>query len=622
MDVAAKLAEAQVFRVAIVDDDLSERITSADIEVAAAAVARLFNDPADPDREAYLALLQREGKDLAQIGDLAEPLAEETIRAAAPERIRRVAEAVLAARKERAEPVVRVIGLLKTLGIAAAAIDLYPTPDMPHDKIYDLIVVDYFLVDTATDRTLPFIREVLDTHQAQALPLQVILMSSHDEQLKTDFKTIRPALGVSSSRLRIMEKPKSDTHLVAWQAALYQLASDRADVIKLERFITETGVALTQASASTASKLWELDLQAMDLLHELAANDNDDYVRYVEDAISRRLLSGLEDGGGMRASLRELDISLSVHRPANLLAPPAEIGDSRAAIHSLMHSMEWRDGVVGLPAFPVDAPEMERAVWIRKYIRFGMVLRDSDGTDWLNITQACDLAQAKDEDIGQSTVLFVRGQRTLPAMSPHGDYYVAMSAMMVSSENHVLTWNLRDVRAESIQAYSTTYGRGWQVVGELRPDAAQNIAAKYGARMARVGLPVTMAAWRLTGQAVRVGDLHNAAVGAPLTGLALNGHAIKRASESKLHELHLDRASLFALLNLHGDAFDAAVVPLLTGLQLKPGALTDLGGKPVIAYCMAPPMHADGARAAVKNDAWLRGAANADKIVILLWCSP
>jgi hypothetical protein len=36
-------------------------------------------------------------------------------------------------------------------------------------------------------------------------------MSSHEEQLKADFKTIFPELKVSSSRMRIMEKLATDS---------------------------------------------------------------------------------------------------------------------------------------------------------------------------------------------------------------------------------------------------------------------------------------------------------------------------------------------------------------------------------------------------------------------------
>ncbi len=621
MDVAAKLAEAQVLRVAIVDDDLSESIALEDLEITDPQAAALLNDDTDPDREAYWALLVQEGRDPAGLEDLAGPLSEAPIRAAAPERLRTAADATLAARRDRAEPVRRVIGLLQGLGIAPGAVHTYFVPKIPHNELYDLIIVDYFLVNTATDSTLVFIRDLIEIHQDQERPLQLILMSSHDQRLKADFKAIRPDLQVSSSRMRIMEKPRSDTHLVSWKAALYQLASDRASVGILERFIRDTGATLKQAAAATANKLWELDLQAMDLLHEISTNDNDDYLRYVEDAVSHRLLTELEVDGGMGASLQRLDEMFAQHRGANLLSPTAEIGDSRAAIHGLMHSMEWRAKVSGVPAFPTAASELDRSRWIRKHIRFGMVLRDPDGGEWLNITQACDLAQAKDEQIGRSTVILLSGQHSLPSQEPNGGYFESMSAMMAESENHVLTWNLRNLYTESIRSFSTTYGQGWQVIGELRPDIAQNIAAKFGARAARVGLAVKISAWRLSGLAVRVGDIRDLAGDAVVGGIVLSGYAVQRADEDK-HELHLDRPSLEQLLNAHGAVFGDTVLPLVMGAQIKPGgrSLSDTG--PVVLYAKSSPANVGDVRTQLNKDAWLGNAANVDRILVLLWSAP
>ena len=618
MDIAAKLTEAQVLRVAIIDDDLSERLSSPDLREESPGAAALLNDRADPDRVAYMALLAEQGIDPATLADLAEPLADAAIRAAAPARLRNAADAALASRAQRAEPVRRVIDLLKELGVAAANLDFYAIPQIGHDKTYDLVIVDYFLVDTSTDATLPFIREVLETHKDSDPPLQIILMSSHDERLKRDFKEIRPELKVSSSRMRIMEKPRTEAHLVAWRAALWQLASDRADVVRLERFVTEAGTALETAAKATAKGLWELDLQAADLLHELASKDHDDFVRYVEDVVSRRLLSALEADGGMRPALQQLDTAFAAHRPQNLLSPVAEVGDSRAAIHGLMHSMEWREGTPVLPAFPAGAAELEQARWVQKHVRFGAVLRDPQGGEWLNITQACDLAQAKEADFAHSSVVLIRGHHTAPSETMNETYYVTMSAMMASSENHVLTWNLRDVRTQSIEEFGRAYGTGWQVIAELRPDRAQDIAAQFGARMARVGLSVTLQAWRLAGCAIRVGDLRDATATDALAGMGLTGYAIQRP-KAKSHELHLDRASVDALVTAY-TALGAAIVNLLTGLTIKPGSKLDVGGQVVCAYKTAPPATVEEARQELA--ALLAEPRNANKILILLWSAP
>ncbi len=190
---------------------------------------------------------------------------------------------------------------------------------------------------------------------------------------------------------------------------------------------------------------------------------------------------------------------------------------------------------------------------------------------------------------------------------------------MASAENHVLTWNLRDVRAESIQSFSTSYGLGWQIVGELRPDVAQSIAATFGARAARVGVPVKISAWRLSGLALRVSDILAAA---PITDSDLNGYAVMRA-RAKTHELHLDRTSLDSLIATHGAQFDDSILELLKGTQLKRGAKpSSWNGRPVILYLHTRPADMAELRAHISNEPWLTFAGNADRIVVVLWCTP
>ena len=120
--------------------------------------------------------------------------------------------------------------------------------------------------------------------------------------------------------------------------------------------------------------------------------------------------------------------------------------------------------------------------------------------------------------------------------------------------------------------------------------------------------------------AIRAGDLRHAAADAEVTGLTLNGHAIRRAGESK-HELHLARGSIDALLDAHGAAFGEMDVRLLTGLQLSPGSKTDVAGKPVCLYCATAPQHAEEIRKALNSAHWLTDDRHADRILVVLWCT-
>jgi hypothetical protein len=84
----------------------------------------------------------------------------------------------------------------------------------------------------------------------------------------------------------------------------------------------------------------------------------------------------------------------------------------------------------------------------------------------------------------------------------------------------------------------------------------------------------------------------------------------------------LDRPSLDGLLTVHGAAFDDSALQLLTGIQLKKGSNSPLEGRPVILYCKTRPADLGAVRAQLSKNQWLGGAANADRILVVLWCAP
>lgn len=287
------------------------------------------------------------------------------------------AENALRARQGNAASVERVINLLRSSGIRASQIDRYGTPAIPAGKFYDLLIVDYYLVNDSVDETLPFIEKVVQAHNGQGLPLQVILMSSHEASLRQEFPKLRPQLRVSSSRMRVLAKPQDDAALSAWKLSLTQLATDRAFVKPIESFARAAGEAFEDAAKKQAQALWGLDLQAMHLLHATAAEDHDDYSRYVEECLSRMLLARLEEVAQLRTALDDLRRKFEANGASTVISAGSEIGDSRASIRQLMTSVVWRGGH-GAPA-TVPRKKALRSAWAQGFLRFGMVLRDAGG---------------------------------------------------------------------------------------------------------------------------------------------------------------------------------------------------------------------------------------------------
>ena len=614
MDFSESLMQANIKRVAIVDDDLSRSITTHDLLTIDGDLEALLSDPSDPDSQQYQELLSTLGYDYDSLEDKAEPLSDPTLAAQAPARLRYAAEQVLEARSSNAEPVARLHALLISAGISEDNIDKYSSPYIPPDKLYDLIIVDYFLVDNSEKKTLPFIREMIEAHNGREHPLQVILMSTHEAEIKKEFRNFRPELGVTSSRMRVMGKPVSDDYLIQWRLALLQLANDRSYINVMEGFIRNAGAAIQKAAADQARSMWELDLQAMDILHETSSRDNDNYCRYVEECLSRNLLTNLEEQTVMRAALTTLEEQLVTHRVTKVIPPVAEVGDSRAAIRALMKSMEWRGGAgPSLSVYPAGGSALEKAVWVRLNLRFGMVLRAADGKEWLNITQACDLAQAKDADVEITTLLLIGGYRAHPSSSTANEAMIQMNSTMTDKDAQVLGWNLRSVRTPSIQQFGVEYEQGWSVSGELRLDLAQSIAAQYGSRTARVGLQKKMWSWRLQGVGLAAHTLLDAAPESPVVGVVLSGHGMSRG---KFEEIHIDRESLTALSDRFPGVY-SDTVHAHEGLQLKTGSKKD--GSPLILYCKGTPANMGELRTELSHEQWLTRADNRQKIIVALW---
>lgn len=615
MDLKKSLLEAKVIKIAIVDDDLSEDICTADLLSIDGDIAALLGDPHDPDYEAYIGVLTKHGFNIDTIHDLATPLSNKSIRDEAPTRLKDAVHQVLEFRYGNAAPVRRAQGLLLSAGVLEENIEYYSSPSIPADKFYDLIIVDYYLVQNSNQQTLPFIDSVITAHKDCEKPLQIILMSTHVAQLRAEFRDIRPILKASSSRMRIMGKPMSDDDLIHWKTALYQLASDRPFISAVENFVSETSKGLELAALDQAKKLWELDLQAMDILHETATLDNDDFCRYVEECLSRHLLTALESYTGIRNSLRTLGDSLMAHRNTNVIAPVAEIGDSRAAIRGLMRSMEWRGGPsLDHSTYPAQSTALNKAQWLKNNLRFGMVLRSNDGREWLNLTQACDLAQAKDDSFDKVSLLLVSGVRSRPLNQEKNQAMVYLNSTATDTETDTLGWNLRSIRTPSIQEFAVDFVNGWTSVGELRLDQAQSIAAIYSSRASRVGLQRTLSSWHLQGTALLAGTLSETDPTTLLAGTPLSGHAMSRGNSD---ELHIDQESLSSIIAAFPDSINDELLRAYMGVQLKAGC--KLTSETLLIYCKDKPATMGDLKSSINHEKWLAHAVNKAKIILAVW---
>jgi hypothetical protein len=460
---------------------------------------------------------------------------------------------------------------------------------------------------------LKFITDVVKDHADQKLPLQVILMSSHEASLRESFTKLRPTAGVSSSRMRVMAKPKNDHELAAWKLTLEQLAADRPHIGAIESFVNAASDAIKIAASRQADMLWGLDLQAIELLHTTALEDNDDFPRYVEECLSRMLLTRLEEAARLRASLKGLSDHLSKKDKSAGLSSGSEICDSRTSIRDLMTSAVWRGGEQS-QLRPVRG-KAKRPAWIQSVLRFGMVLRDPKGRIWLHLTQSCDLAQCKAAELPDLALLFIRGQAGHVANAASaGHSLIQLSGEMTSGSGELITWNLRRIYTPSVAEFGAAFGKGWSVIGELRQDQAQSIVTAYGAQTTRIGLQRAVRSWEVEGTALALKDLTRAHEHDALAGFPVAGQAVRRSDRENV--LHFEIATHRALQEQFPGQIGDAALRLCSGIIMGKGGKSE--GEPYFVYMDTKPIKVVDLRSHVAAQ-WRDKPANADKVVLAVW---
>ncbi|SUX69455.1 Uncharacterised protein [Citrobacter amalonaticus] len=150
-----------------------------------------------------------------------------------------------------------------------------------------------------------------------------------------------------------------------------------------------------------------------------------------------------------------------------------------------------------------------------------MVLKSPDDKRWLNLTQACDLAQTKEDNLNSVSLLLISGSYARPVGRENGQSLVYLNTSLSDAGSEVLCWDVRNVQTPSIFDFAQTFYNGWSITGELRLDQAQSIAALYSSRTLRVGLQKRLSSWCLDGKALFINKLNNSAPSDKIGGYGL-----------------------------------------------------------------------------------------------------
>jgi hypothetical protein len=134
----------------------------------------------------------------------------------------------------------------------------------------------------------------------------------------------------------------------------------------------------------------------------------------------------------------------------------------------------------------------ERLKWLKRCVRFGTVLRSRANPSRyiVNLTQACDIQSEKLANVGEVHYLFMQGLRIPVDRVAIGEklfdspYYREEAE---EDEFFTLQWRLRQPFTPSIGVVLDTLEK-YEIVGQLRSEAAYAVLAKYMSQASRVAL--------------------------------------------------------------------------------------------------------------------------------------
>jgi hypothetical protein len=493
--------DADIQRIAIIDDDLSSIISLSDLVKVdnGNGIADILSDKTDPSHIEYLKQLTAQSLPHNSPEEMASNLSDENVRAKAPEELRSLANLILQNRNDAAEPVHKIEQWVIDMGFDAGSIKKFHTPEdlLKENEAFDLVFVDYLLVDDSEDATIKLISKLLERNRTEEKTLLFILMSSHEDNLRKDFLTLRSSLEATSSRFRILKKPENNgIDKIKWMHTIEQLCKERALVPKLESFIQEWGDKFTKAVSVLASGLWTLDAHGIDILRRTAVDDHVEFPEYFAEVIMRRVLAEIEHDSIPSKISMDLSQSLEEMSQNEGVSPGAEVGDSREALRRLITDVSWhRENWYNSSNYPVfnesnsqDKKQHNIAQfnWVKKNIRFGTVIRNNrSGELLLNVTQPCDIAHLSVDDQENNHMLFFPGELA-SSDSAAKSKEVLSPALNIDEQWTNVHWQLSRPHSSPISEVMKDF-ESMHIAGQLRYDQTQQVIANYASQISRVG---------------------------------------------------------------------------------------------------------------------------------------
>ncbi|MCW8930085.1 MAG: hypothetical protein OQL19_07615 [Gammaproteobacteria bacterium] len=498
---------AKIKNIAIIDDDLRNTISLKDLRKHGGneLAVNALQDPDYEDYEKLIKLLKLHNKPHDSTNDIVNSLSDDVIRNNAPILFKQAAENVLSHRKDASAGVILIKQWLIESEVNCPIHEMSCREEINFDIDYDLILIDYYLKDESTDQSISLIEEFLEKNKDNTSPLLFLLMSSHHQELKDQFLRLRPKLRATSSRFRIMGKPRHDNKkdLLSWMCTFEQLANERDLIDPIEGFIDSWGKKLKNSVNNLSDDLWGLDAHSLNILYKTAKEDHAYFEEYMAELFSKHILALVEKDEFPIGETKNLETAL-FKIPS--LKQGTEISDSRIVLRQLLGDVEWHrekwyeaNESYPLPSVDTtdDKSDTENNIhlqdegqyeWFMKYIRFGTVLRNSKAPNniLVNLTQPCDKAHIVYNNYEAHHLLLFPGDLGFIDDKQRVDKQATTSNYFNGNSWANIHWFLTRPQTPTIKIFLKQL-ENYEISGQLRHDSAQLILNQFASRSSRIG---------------------------------------------------------------------------------------------------------------------------------------
>lgn len=499
------------FKIAIIDDDLNNSVNEDDLHrVDKDNILEALKDSTSPEYEELSNNLSDLSLSFNNIEGLVKYINDESVCLKLPLYLQKLKVEALSRRHALIGPVRKVIEWLceGEYGLEPKDIkEFHNTQDFLlsiESECYDLILVDYLLVDDNQELTIPFLKEIKERLDKKSCFCSFILMSSYSKQLSDDFLEIKSRVEMTSSRFRILSKPNLTdlNEEIIWKTTFQQIFKQKLFIQPIENFLHEWINNFNNATHNLSRTLWTLDAHTLDIIYRTSKSDNLSFYEYFSDVIFKKISSEFESSlNPHNSKVREFgDVLIDALESNDKITPGNEVADSRLFLKNLFKDVNWHQEHWFKPSepFPIEDnvslisdhafPYLHflRFSWLKRNLRFGTVLKRKDSEQFLvNLTQPCDIAHLTLSKSLDVHLLFICGSVVHMSQYDVNDKQALSSSLYYQDEWKNIYWNLSKPLTPPICEFKELLS-DYVIVAQLRNEQAQYILNRYVTKISRV----------------------------------------------------------------------------------------------------------------------------------------